>query len=95
MEEKELKLEPKKQAPEKLSYDKLESVANQLSIENNQLKMRLSNIDNIMTRLTVLFKVKEHPEGYSDKFLKDVTAEIEDIVTLPEETEEDESPKKE
>ena len=77
--------------PEKMSYEQLENIAHQLSEQAKQLYMKLqeANINNIFKRLDYLFKVVENGHMFKQDFLEKCIAEIEEIMTVPEETEED------
>ena len=61
--------------PEKMSYEQLENIAHQLSEQAKQLYMKLqaANMGNM----------------FKQDFLEKCIAEIEEIMTVPEETEED------
>lgn len=77
--------------PEKMSYEQLENIAHQLSEQAKQLYMKLqaANMDNMFKRLDYLFKVVESGHMFKQDFLEKCIAEIEEIMTVPEETEED------
>ena len=84
--------------PEKMSYEQLENVAHQLSEQTKQLYMKLqqlymklqaANMDNMFKRLEYLFKVVEDGHMFKQDFLEKCIAEIEELMTVPEETEED------
>lgn len=80
--------------PEKMSYEQLENIAHQLSEQAKQLYMKLQavNMSNIFKRLDYLFKVVENGHMFKQDFLEKCIAEIEEIMTVPEETEEEETP---
>ena len=88
-----VKMQPatKDERPEKLSYEQLENVAHQLSEQTKQLYMKLqaANMSNMFKRLDYLFKVEENGHMFKQYFLEKCIAEIEEIMTVPEETEED------
>ena len=88
-----VKMQPvtKDERPEKLSYEQLENVAHQLSEQTKQLYMKLqaANMSNMFKRLDYLFKVVENGHMFKQDFLEKCIAEIEEIMTVPEETEED------
>ena len=88
-----VKMQPatKDERPEKLSYEQLEQVAHQLSEQTRQLYSQLqqSNMTNMFKRLDYLFKVVENGHMFKQDFLEKCIAEIEEIMTVPEETEED------
>ena len=72
----------------KMSYDELKKFADGLYADYNKL-MRdyrgavnaLNNIDATSFYLNAAFRVMEHPEMYSDKFVKECSDKIEYIVT--------------
>ena len=88
-----VKVQPatKDERPEKLSYEQLENVAHQLSEQAKQLYMKLqaANMSNMFKRLDYLFKVVENGHMFKQDFLEKCITEIEEIMTVPEETEED------
>ena len=77
--------------PEKMSYEQLENVAHQLSEQAKQLyvKLQAANMSNMFKRLDYLFKVVENGHMFKQDFLEKCITEIEEIMTVPEETEED------
>ena len=77
--------------PEKMSYEQLEQIAHQLSEQARQLYSQLqkSNMTNMFKRLDYLFKVVENGHMFKQDFLEKCITEIEEIMTVPEETEED------
>ena len=77
--------------PEKMSYEQLENVAHQLSEQNRQLFVKLQelNMANMFKRLDYLFKVVENGHIFKQDFFEKCIAEIEELMTVPEETEED------
>ena len=77
--------------PEKMSYEQLEQIAHQLSEQARQLYSQLqkSNMTNMFKRLDYLFKVVENGHMFKQDFLEKCIAEIEEIMTVPEEVEED------
>lgn len=87
-----VKMQPatKDERPEKLSYEQLENVAHQLSEQAKQLYMKLqaANMSNMFKRLDYLFKVIENGHMFKQDFLEKCIAEIEEIMTVPEEIEE-------
>ena len=100
----EKKLEPKvgtASTPKKLSYEELENACHQLSAQaqqlnaqNQQLRVALNeaNLTNLYKRLDYLFKVVENGHMFKQDFLEKCIAEIEEIMTVPEEVEEEETP---
>ena len=90
-----VKMQPatKDERPEKkLSYSELENVAHQLSEQTKQLYMKLqaANMSNMFKRLDYLFKVVENGHMFKQDFLEKCIAEIEEIMTVPEETDKEE-----
>ena len=89
-----VKMQPatKDERPEKLSYEQLENVAHQLSEQAKQLYMKLqaANMSNMFKRLDYLFKVVENGHMFKQDFLEKCVAEIEEIMTVPEETDKEE-----
>ena len=85
MEEK--KIEKKE---EKMSYEQLQNVAHQLSEQVRQLyaKLQEANMVNIFKRLDYLFKVVEHSSKFDIEFLEKCISEIQEILTIPENKEE-------
>jgi pyruvate carboxylase len=78
--------ELKKESKKELSYQELQTVAVQLSEQNQRLQKSIQelNVTNILNRLTFLFKVVEHKEVFTENFSKAVIKEIEELMTLPE-----------
>lgn len=77
------------QRPEKLSYEQLENVAHQLSEQNRQLfaKLQELNMANMFKRLDYLFKVVENGHMFKQDFFEKCIAEIENLMTVPEQEE--------
>ena len=77
------------QRPEKMSYEQLENVAHQLSEQAKQLYMKLqaANMGNMFKRLDYLFKVVENGHMFKQDFLEKCIAEIEELMTVPEQEE--------
>ena len=75
--------------PEKMSYEQLENIAHQLSEQARKLYSQLqqSNMTNMFKRLDYLFKVVENGHMFKQDFLEKCIAEIEEIMTVPEEPE--------
>lgn len=92
-----VEMKPQVQRPEKLSYEKLENVAHQLSEQNRQLfaKLQELNMVNMFKRLDYLFKVVENGHMFDQDFLEKCIAEIESLMTVPEQEEEPETVDKE
>jgi predicted nuclease with TOPRIM domain len=88
MEEKEQQaVEQKPQA----TYEQLNNYAVHLEIENKQLRRKIDelNVTNILERLKYLFKVVEIGDKFSVEFLNKCTKEIENLMTIPEESNEE------
>ena len=89
-----VKMQPatKDERPEKLSYEQLENVAHQLSEQAKQLytKLQAANMSNMFKRLDYLFKIVENGHMFKQDFLEKCIAEIEEIMTVPEETDKEE-----
>lgn len=77
------------QRPEKMSYEQLENVAHQLSEQNRQLFVKLQelNMANMFKRLDYLFKVVENGHMFKQDFFEKCIAEIENLMTVPEQEE--------
>lgn len=80
---------PQVQRPEKMSYGQLENVAHQLSEQNRQLFVKLQelNMANMFKRLDYLFKVVENGHMFKQDFFEKCIAEIENLMTVPEQEE--------
>lgn len=80
---------PHVQRPEKMSYEQLENVAHQLSEQNRQLfaKLQELNMANMFKRLDYLFKVVENGHMFKQDFFEKCIAEIENLMTVPEQEE--------
>lgn len=94
--EKVIKMQPtinETERPEKMSYEQLENVAHQLSEQAKQLYMKLqaANMSNIFKRLDYLFKVLENGHMFRQDFVDKCVSEIEELMSVPEETEEAET----
>lgn len=76
---------------EKMSYEELEHVAAQLSQQSQQLYARLqqAEMSNMFKRLDLLFKVVENAHAFNEAFVANCVKEIEDIMTIPDESQED------
>ena len=72
----------------KLSYEELENVAHQLSEQSRQLyaKLQQSELNNVYKRLDYLFKILEFRSCFEDSFINKCVNEIEEIMTIPEES---------
>lgn len=94
--EKVVKVQPttkETERPEKMSYEQLENIAHQLSEQAKQLYMKLqaANMSNIFKRLDYLFKVVENGHMFQQDFLEKCIAEIEELLTVPEEDDKEET----
>ena len=92
-----VEMKPQMQRPEKISYEQLESVAHQLSEQNRQLfaKLQELNMTNVFKRLDYLFKVIESGHMFKQDFLEKCIAEVESLMTVPEQEEKPETEDKE
>ena len=92
-----VEMKPQVQRPEKMSYEQLENVAHQLSEQNRQLfaKLQELNMVNMFKRLDYLFKVVENGHMFDQDFLEKCIAEIESLMTVPEQEEKPETEDKE
>lgn len=74
-----------------LSYDQLKEVAAQLQHENQQLRSTLIRVDysNTFKRLDYLFKVLDNYVHFDDVFVASCIKEIQDMMTIKEESTED------
>ena len=88
---------PQVQRPEEMSYEQLENVAHQLSEQNRQLfaKLQELNMTNVFKRLDYLFKVIENGHMFEQNFLEKCIAEVESLMTVPEQEEKPETEDKE
>ena len=71
----------------KLSYEQLEQVAMSLKQRLAIAETKLSSLDFATMRLTWLFKVIENAPAFSAYFTEKAAKEIENLLTLDEETE--------
>lgn len=92
-----VEMKPQMQRPEKMSYEQLEGVAHQLSEQNRQLfaKLQELNMTNVFKRLDYLFKVIENGHMFEQHFLEKCIAEVESLMTVPEQEEKPETEDKE
>lgn len=92
-----VEMKPQVQRPEKMSYEQLENVAHQLSEQNRQLfaKLQELNMANVFKRLDYLLKVVENGHMFKQDFLEKCIAEIESLMTVPEQEEKPETEDKE
>ena len=94
-ETKEVKMEPKavtaQPHPEKVSYEQMVNIANQLQSQNRELVVRLNNLADIYHRLDYLFKVIANADKFDITFVEKCVKEIEGIMTIPEQSEQPDS----
>lgn len=64
----------------KLSYEELEKVANNLYV-----RLQQADMSNMFKRLDYLFKVIENKEVFSEDFLKQTVEEVVSVMTIPTE----------
>ena len=71
----------------KLSYEKLEEVAMQLSQQVKTLQQQVQQMDygNFHQRMLYLFKVIENKEAFDLDFINKCVKEIQDVMTPPKE----------
>lgn len=83
-------MEENKTSTQKLSYDELEKLALQLQQRLIESESKLKEIRFVEIRLSWLFKVLEYKGNVSfdEEFLNKVIKEIEEILTIPEDTKE-------
>ena len=80
---------------QKYTYEQLNNFCNELFQENQYLKQRLQQLEKFaqtINRLEYLFKVvelsnKNSTFGFDQDFVSSCIAEIQDLMTIPEETE--------
>lgn len=70
----------------KLTYEQLEQAAMQLQQRLMMAENKLRSIDFASMRLTWLFKVIENKDSFSEEFINKSSKEIEELLTLEEET---------
>ena len=92
-----VEMKPTQKKSEKLTYEQLENVAHQLSEQNRQLfaKLQELNMASIFKRLDYLFKVIENGHMFKQDFLEKCIAEVESLMTVPEQEEKPETEDKE
>lgn len=72
--------------PSKPTYEQLEQVAMQIQQRLMVAENKLRSIDFTVMRLTWLFKVIENKEAFTEEFISKSSKEIEELLTLEEET---------
>lgn len=75
---------PTQAHPEKMSYEQMVNVANQLQSQNRELMIRLNSLADIYHRLDYLFKVIANADQFSKVFIAKCVKEVEEIMTIPE-----------
>lgn len=78
--------ESKEKTPAKYSYEELENIAKGLVEQNNTLIGRIHQYEELLNikRLDYLFAVLQNREGFSKEFVSAVISEIEDSLTITE-----------
>lgn len=68
----------KQERPEKMSYEQLENIARQLSMQNEQLVMQINSLRNtyIFTIMDYLMRVVEHSDNYPSELVDYCRAEV-------------------
>ena len=84
-------VEMKPQSEKKFTYEELNDIASQLSQQNQQLYQQLqrANMNNMFKRLDYLFKVVENGHMFNSEFLDKCISEIEDTITVEEDSTQD------
>ena len=72
--------------PSKPTYEQLEQVAMQIQQRLMAAENKLRSIDFTVMRLTWLFKVIENKGAFTEEFISKSSKEIEELLTLEEET---------
>lgn len=82
----------KVEKPKKMSYEQLENIAHQLSEQSKRLyeKLQEAYLENTFRRIEFLFKVVENAHIFNKDFSEKCIMEIESLMTLKEETPEEE-----
>lgn len=75
-----------KNTKEKLSYEQLVEICNQLETKYKQLVQQYMQVqqNQIFMRLDFLFKVVENSNNFSVEFANKCVSEIENLLTIPE-----------
>lgn len=75
-------------AQAKLTYEQLETAANQLAQQNQALRQQIQEMNyfNLFKRLDYLFKVVENDEKFAADFVDTCKTEIVNLMTTVEET---------
>lgn len=66
----------------RFSYEELNDVANQLSMQLRQAQARIAQMDNTLVRLELLFKVVEFADRFNPDFVLACSNEIESLISL-------------
>lgn len=76
------------EAQAKLTYEQLESAANQLAQQNQALKQQINEMNyfNLLQRLDYLFKVVENDEKFATDFVDSCKTEIVNLLSIDENT---------
>lgn len=74
---------------EKPTYEELKNYCDQLMIQRNQLGQKLQQITNVVNKLPWLFEVLKEASFFEESFVKLCAKEITEIMTPPEDNQED------
>ena len=85
MKEKEVTTDGQVPQTKKLTYEQLEQYCSQLEQQARMLHQRLQETANVFRRLDYLFKILENQTCFSPSYIDDVVKEIQEIMTIPEE----------
>ena len=87
-------MEKEKKESKKLTYEELEKVAHQLSEQAQKLYQQLQDtqLQNLFTRLSFLIEVVKLPTAFSKEFYDRCVKEVEQLLTIPENKETNETP---
>ena len=80
-------MEKEKKESKKLTYEELEKVAHQLSEQ-----LQDTQLQNLFTRLSFLIEVVKLPTAFSKEFYDRCVKEVEQLLTIPENKETNETP---
>lgn len=80
----------KQENAKKLTYEQLENVAKQLSEQLTSANKQIYQMGGTLTRLPFLFEVLKHSEFFNADFVKSCAADIEEAITIPEQTKDNE-----
>lgn len=79
-------MEETKETSTKLTYEQLEQAALQLQQRLMMVESRLKSIDFASMRLTWLFRVLENKGSFTPDFVNKCAEEVENLLTIEEET---------